>query len=544
MSRPSYPPPDFTCPYTHSCPYLDWLSTTWVLGEYRGADETYHEHLRIIDVMDAELTAALKQIQALEKENAELKANNTALHRRQFKANRKRNTNDNGGDTENASIPADGGKKKRGAPVGHPGWFRHKPTHVDRTVEVSAPRICPHCRSHNLTPMQGVREHLQEDIVLRPRTFITRYLHHEAFCSHCNRPVVQAGKDELLNAPIGPVAKSAAIYLRYRIGMTYRKVQEVFRDLFGLQFVPASAVGFDRQAAVKGSAIYEDLREKIKASALIHADETSWRNDGIGHFAWYAGNSDLAFFQLDRHRSTEVAQSILGSDFGGVLITDRYAAYNGTNAKARQSCLGHLMTKAKEITQELLLIEDAARDKKAVAFCAKIVTFLSKACAVGHELLSGSLQWTQAPLIEKQFTSELQKLCARKLSYKPAETLRASLIGKNQMHLFTFLRHPGVQPTNNQAEQSIRFLVIFRKIMFGTRSESGLTTHSILPSLVLTAMRQGRHPREFLQTLLTLLRPKPLCIAIQAEAPDHKRTKLLLRQVEVLIRFAIQEGHR
>jgi hypothetical protein len=39
--------------------------------------------------------------------------------------------------------------------------------------------------------------------------------------------------------------------------------------------------------------------------------------------------------------------------------------------------------------------------------------------------------------------------------------------------------------------------------MFGTRSESGLKTHSILPSLVLTAMRQGLHPREFLQTLLT-----------------------------------------
>jgi hypothetical protein len=39
--------------------------------------------------------------------------------------------------------------------------------------------------------------------------------------------------------------------------------------------------------------------------------------------------------------------------------------------------------------------------------------------------------------------------------------------------------------------------------MFGTRSQSGLRTHSILPSLVLTALRQGRNPREFLQILLT-----------------------------------------
>lgn len=503
MPRPSYPPHDFTCPYEHTCPYLDWMSTTWVLGEYRRADETYQEHLRIIDTMDAEFNTALKRIRALEKENAELKAKNIALHQRQFKANRKKDNDENSRDAENASIHADGGKKKRGAPVGHPGWFRHKPTHIDRTIEVSAPTVCPHCQSRNLTPIEDVKEHLQEDIILQPRPFVTRYLHREAFCRHCNRPVIQVAEDELLNAPIGPVAKSAAIYLRYRIGMTYRKVQEVFRDLFGLQFVPASAVGFDRKAAVKGVAIYEDLREKIRASAVIHADETSWRNDGISHFVWYAGNTDLAFFQIDRHRSTEVAQSILGSNFDGVLVTDRYAAYNGTNAKARQSCLGHLITKAKEINRELLLIEDKARDKRAEAFCDNIAAFFSNACSVGQELLSGTLQWSQSPLIEKQFVRDLGKFCAFKLSYNPAETLRASLIGKDQKHLFTFLRHPGVQPTNNQAEQSIRFLVIFRKIMFGTRSESGLRTHSILPSLVLTAMRQGRHPREFLQTLLT-----------------------------------------
>ena len=453
--------------------------------------------------MDAELSTALKRIRALEKENAELKAKNIALHQRQFKANRKKDSDDKGSNTENASTPAGDGKKKRGAPVGHPGWFRDKPKYVDRTIEVSAPIICPHCQSRNLKPIEGVSEHLQEDIVLQPRPFVTRYLHREAFCSHCNRPVVQAAEDELLNAPIGPVAKSAAIYLRYRIGMTYRKVQEVFRDLFELQFVPASAVGFDRQAVVKGAAIYEDLREKIRASAVIHADETSWRNDGIGHFVWYAGNTDLAFFQIDRHRSTEVAQSILGSNFDGVLVADRYAAYNGVNAKARQSCLGHLITKAKEINRELLLIEAAARDKKAEAFCDNIAAFFSNACSVGQKLLSGNIQWSQAPLIEKQFVSELQKFCAGRLSYNPAETLRTSLIGKEQKNLFTFLRHPGVQPTNNQAEQSIRFMVIFRKIMFGTRSSSGLKTHSILPSLVLTAMRQGLHPRKFLQTLLT-----------------------------------------
>ena len=328
MPRPTYPPYCFSCPYTYHCPHLDGLSTTWVFEEYQRADKAYHEHLRIVDVLSARLDSALKQIQRLTKENAELKAKNTALHRRQFKGNKAPPSESEQG----RGSPRAGTRKKRGAPIGHPGWSRPKPLRVDRTVHLPAPSLCPHCGSDSLLPTEQVSEHLQEDIVLRPRTVVTRYVHKEAYCQCCRRSVVQTGEDELLHAPIGPVAKSAAIYLRYRIDVTYRKVQEIFRDLFGLEFVAASALGFDRQAVLKGVALYEDLREKIKASALIHADETSWRNDGIGHYAWYAGNPHLAFFHIDRHRSTEVAQYLLGSSFEGILVADRYAAYNGVHA--------------------------------------------------------------------------------------------------------------------------------------------------------------------------------------------------------------------
>jgi hypothetical protein len=49
MPRSPYPPHDFECLYRHTCPYLDGLSTTWVLEEYRRAGDVYQEHLRIID---------------------------------------------------------------------------------------------------------------------------------------------------------------------------------------------------------------------------------------------------------------------------------------------------------------------------------------------------------------------------------------------------------------------------------------------------------------------------------------------------------------
>jgi hypothetical protein len=286
------------------------------------------------------------------------------------------------------------------------------------------------------------------------------------------------------------------------MGLPYRKVAALFREMFGLTFVPASAVAFDRRAAARAAPIYDDLREKIRVSDLAHADETSWRNDGINHFVWYAGNDRLAFYHIDRHRSALVAKSIFGKDFNGVVVRDRYAAYNGIGADW-QSCLAHIITKTKEISKEHTLLPEAEKDKALETFCRRLIAFCTHACEVGHKLKSGDIPWDAAAKIEKKFARKLSAICKRPLRSKPAETLRSYLAGPEQKFLFTFLRHKGVPPTNNQAEQSLRHLVIFRKICFGTRSESGIKTHSILPSIVHTAKRQGVHPRDFLQTLFT-----------------------------------------
>ena len=502
MPRYPYPPHDFECLYRHSCPYLDGWSTQWILEEYRRAHEVYQEHLRIIDLFDGHLKARDERIRVLERDNAQLRAKLQALHRRQFKPNKKKEVQTGGNNAESPSSSHEGEKKKRGAPVGHPGWVRPKPGHIDRTVEVPAPTICPHCQSDHLRPIQETTEHVQEDIVIQPRTLVTCYRHGQAFCPRCNRSVVQAAEGELLNAPIGPVAKSVAIYLRYRIGIPYRKTTELLRELFGLKFVPASALGFDRKAASQGTPLYEDLRDKIRVSDVVHADETSWRGDGVGHYVWFAGNQRLALFHIDRHRSAEVAKSIFGENFDGILVRDRYAAYNGIGLDW-QACIAHITTKAKEIRAEHALLPQTDQDPAVGPFCNRLIDLCSQLCDMGQKLKSGDIPRKRTTKIQNGFIRELNAICKQPLQFKPAETLRTYLAGPNQRFLFTFLRRPGVPPTNNHAEQALRHLVIFRKICFGTRSESGLKTHSILPSLVQTARRQGVHPRKFLQTLLT-----------------------------------------
>lgn len=477
---------------------MNLLSTTWVYGEYERGESTYQQHLRIIDTFRGELDAARKEVQSLTKELAELKARYTALHRRQFTASKKKQAGPECR-TPFGSSPV-GTTTKRGAPFGHPGWTRKPPSRIDRTEQVSAPDICPHCSSEHLVPTGETKEHIQEDIVLVPRTIVTKYVHETAYCPRCARIVTCSGDGEIPGSSVGPTAKAAAVWLRYGMGISYRKVQAVFSCLFGMEFAPASLVGFDRQALRKGTLLYDDIREKLRASPVLHADETSWRNDGIGHWAWYAGNPDLAYFEIAKSRSTEAAKSIVGSAFGGTLVTDRYAAYNGIAAASRQFCLAHIIRRAKELSEEIALIGEKQRDRASERFLSAIARLFTRMCTAAHAAIGGT---PAAEAMERSFANELGRLCKKQLAFKPAETLRAALSGKDSRNLFTFLRIPGVPPTNNHAEQSIRSMVLFRKTSFGTRSPSGIKTHSVLPSLIRTAQRQGRDPAQFLRTLFT-----------------------------------------
>ena len=492
-------PVNYDCPYKNCCPHLEGLSTQWAFGEYQRSHDEHLDHWKARDEQQEHLEKALAYIKDLERENEELKAKLVALHRRQFKANKKprqRESRDKG--------PESNKKKKRGPPKGHPGWFRRKPDHIDKTVLVPPPEKCPHCKCHHLNPVEEMRDHLQEDILLQPSTLVVNYRHHQAFCPKCRRLVIKPGPGELLDCYIGPTTKAAAIYLRYGLNLPYRKVRELFDVLFNMPFVPASAMNFDRTATEKAGGIYNDLKEKLRASAFAHADETHWREDGINHFIWYAGNDNLAFYLINRHRSAEVVRSIFGDDFNGILNTDGYAAYNAVKPKKRQSCLAHLLRKAKEIKQEILLKKPRFQDKQALCFCDRVAALLKEACSVGQKLLNQDITIEQAQILRKRFYARIRSICSTGLMDEKAETFRRRLRdpAKEYHRLFTFLEHPEIEPTNNHAERSLRPLVIFRKLCFGTRSKAGSRSHSVLPSLLATANRQGHHPLSFFKTLL------------------------------------------
>src|SRR3974377_2482939 len=309
----------FICPYRHTGPYREGWShqALWERLQSQQGAECHYEY-QLAEVYK-ELDEQRRQRQQVELENQQLQAQLHALHSRQFKGRRI------------APAPpsecASPQRKKRGAPFGHPPWQRAQPTRIDQVVSVPAPTTCPHCGNAPLQPVAQVHQHLQEDIVLQPRTVVTAFRHQQAHCPRCHKNLWRPGPGEMPGAYIGPAAKATAAYLRYQLNVPDRKISQFFSDFFGLQFVPASAFGFERHATRPRLSLYEDLRQKVRALPVVHADETSWRHDGQAYWLWYAGDDDLAFYHLDAHRSAQAAQSVLGQRFAGNIVGDASASY-------------------------------------------------------------------------------------------------------------------------------------------------------------------------------------------------------------------------
>ncbi len=479
------------CPHAGYCPHLGAsvkearaLIADWHSQSFRTTTQLF--------AAEDEIDALRKENRALNQRITELEAKLKQTHRLRFKKNRIDYFI-----TENIST-------KRGAPKGHKPWSRRKPKQIDETVQVDAPKECPHCSCQNLQPVDALHTQIQEDIVLQPSTKATEFVHAQAYCPRCRRNVFDTAPNELRNCQIGPVTQAVAVYLRHCVKLSYRDIEKVFKGLFGMPFVPASAMAFSARTARQGESLYEDLRNKIQHAHLIHADETHWRIDGKSAFLWYAGNTQLGFFHADHSRSSEVAVSILGKKFEGSLVADSYAAYNATNPKRRQACLAHIIGKAKEIEQRLELIDVNKRDEPSRIFCNKLAEFFSKCCRLAKQRSKGELSFKAARSKRPGLEQELQRLCKSGLKDKEAENLRLRVSdpARDWPRLFTFLEVNHMSPTNNLAEQALRLPVILRKITFGSRSLFGAQNMAINLSLLDTARRQERCPINLLKSVL------------------------------------------
>jgi transposase len=244
----------------------------------------------------------------------------------------------------------------------------------------------------------------------------------------------------------------------------------------------------------------EALKQQARRSAVLHGDETGWRENGQNGYVWSfstPGEQALRLYEYDRSRGQAVLKRFLDGRFRGHLVSDFYVGYNEYAGK-HQRCWVHLLRDLHEL-------------KKAHPSDSEVVGW-AEAVRASYDTAKGWLgAQPQAPPGEREalyvrLTSQSHELGLRYARVKshPCQALAKRLL-RHEDELFQFVLVEGLSADNNLAERAIRPLVVVRKVSGGSRSPSGTKTRLGLASLFHTWQARGLNPFE--QCLALLRQP-------------------------------------
>jgi transposase len=403
-------------------------------------------------------------------------------------------------------------KRRRGAQPGHePHRRRLLPEEWVDERQDHYPTHCRHCGEGFLLRQEvGAPERRQVIELPRVQACLIEHRLHRLFCACCGG-VTAAEAPSAVSGPLsfGAHLVAVAALLTVRLRASRRKVHQVLTDLLDLK---PPCVGQLQALLEEASAAClpadQEVQRAMRQSPALAVDETSWWPRTRQYWLWAAATAGLSFYRLQRHRSGWARERLLGRDYGGIVTSDRHGAYNGLPPPRRQLCWAHL-------------IRDFA-DWQSYGGAAERIALGAEQCAKDlfvhwHGYRRGEYERDELaerlkPVQEKLRghleegsrcgVSRVQKSCKQLLGLWPA--------------LWTFAQHAQVEPTNNEAERTLRAGVIWRKTSFGSQSGRGMRLVERFLTVAETCKKQKKSLLLYLTALIVAHRsgsPAPALFA-------------------------------
>ncbi|MDC0710486.1 IS66 family transposase [Stigmatella sp. ncwal1] len=436
------------------------------------------------------LGAALERIRQLEQENARLRE-----RQGQNSTNSSRPPSSDAPGTVRAKK-----KKRRGRrPGGQPGHPKHERAlvpkeSVDEVVDV-LPKHCPQCQGklkgkdaepqrHQVVDWEPVKARVTEDRC------------HQLKCQRCGslrRAKVPAEARSAFGERLG--ASMSLLVGKYRLSK--RLVCEVVSDMGGVQVSVGSVSNLEQQMSAVLRAPVEQARAYVRNAGVVHADETGWaqgvkQGRAARAWLWVVAGTLVVVFQIALSRGSQVIQGLLGKDF------NRWSAYDGYDAGLRQVCGSHL-------TRDFQGFID--RGGKGGRIGRELMAQRHRMFKGWHRVRDGTLKRREFQKRMREVERTVGVLLRQAASCAEKKTAGgARRILRLEKCLWVFVDVPGVEPTNNYGERTIRQGVIYRKLSFGTRSERGSRFIERILTVVTTLQQQKRNPLEFLTQVLSAYR--------------------------------------
>lgn len=394
-------------------------------------------------------------------------------------------------------------KRTAGKQPGAPGKWRSAPLVSEATIP-HFPEICAACNG-KLTHDADLKCYMgyhtleleKESSGFRIKCNLHHYYENSCPCGHQTQAVPGQGYVSTLEGRkrnlkiqeytlVGPLLTTLIASLSVRHRMSRPKIREFLMDWANTPLSTGTIDRCIREAGIACIPVVEELVEQLQDAEILHLDETSWYEKGHLRFLWVAISATIAVFHIGSRRKEELL-ALVTTAFVGWIVSDGYIVYR--SHEKRQRCLAHLI-------------------RKAIALSGAVN---QQAQRMGDWLLRElrRLIQTMAQAGEERSTDAYPTLARLKracLLAKDAEHTKLKALAREILNdweaVIAFVKHPGLPPTNNEAERALRHAVISRRISHGTRTTEGSLAYSNLLSVIETCRLRNVDPWQYIASVV------------------------------------------
>jgi transposase len=342
------------------------------------------------------------------------------------------------------------------------------PDKIDAVLDAPLPERCPDCDG------QVVEDHCDKQYQTEiPRQPITRQFNiHCGHCQKCSKtfrgrhPLQTSAAVGAAQSQLGGDAQAAVVYLNKHAGLSHGKIADTFAKLFGIALTPGASAHIVLRAGRLLEPVCAQIRQRIKDSKHLTPDETGWRIGG--KLAWLhtcVGDDGVTLYAIDRKRSAEVLEKVIGSDWSGNMTHDGFSSYDRFQTDViHQQCVDHALRRARNLVAKQV---GAAKE-----FPQQVVEVFTEALQLRDRLNEEKADSERRGAAYAQYSERLEALTRRRR--RNAQNARfAKHLDKHSNEWFPFLLDQDIPATNHRAEQALKTPIVNRKVWGGNRTTAG-----------------------------------------------------------------------
>ena len=393
--------------------------------------------------------------------------------------------------------------RKRGGQPGHKARMRALlPAEKVTSTEDHFPPQCLTCGDK--LPRRKDESPVIHQVIELPEIVpdVTEHRLHRVCCGGCGRVSCATLPEGVPAWMLGPRLMALIALLTGFFHLSRRQARSLLGDLLGVSISLGALSRFEDRVSSALEAPVDQAHEHAVAQRIKHADGTTWRRAGKHRALWVLATELSTVFKITADGALKTVQGFLRLA-SGFLVSDRGGQFLFWAMERRQICWAHLMRKFVEFSE--------SKNEAAAEIGRGLVLLTQLLFSEWHRVRDGTLSRAKFQRKMDALAPHVERLLERgaALGMRGLSGSCENIL-EHKAALWTFVRVPGIEPTNNHSEQELRGFVIWRKLCLGSQSDRGERFAERIMTVVHTLRKQKRHVLSFLTDACTaMLRRQP-----------------------------------